>query len=416
MKNMSLLMRILIAVCLTAAVGAAGLWFYRQDKLVKMSEKIDSAADPRQRIELIDQLLGSNQGLDTAVKKALFNLKGQSYAQMGKTGEMSQAFLQSLALDPNDHNILNNLAYEWAKAGQDLDSAVTFSQRAVSLAREEFKSKPWDMDKKRWERTTNQTIGNYLDTYGWALYQKGSYPEALDKLTEAFKLVPEPTIEYHLGMALSKAGQLDPALNHLSAALAGQVEDPGKARADFEEVYLVRYKNKKGLEAMLAQARTQAAVQQQQADSAESASVVGKPAPDFNLPDLSSNIHKLSELRGKTVVLEFWATWCQPCKMSLPLVDKAHQALSGRPVVFYAINLEGDDKKDQVSDFWKQQGYSFPVLRGGMMGNGIDKVYQVTGIPTTYVIDREGIIRYRHIGYRPNLDQMLKEEVETLIK
>jgi thiol-disulfide isomerase/thioredoxin len=416
MKNVSLLMRVLIAVCLVAALAAMGLWFYRQDKLVKMSERIDNASDPQQKITLIKEMLDSDPGLDKAVKKALYNLMAQTYSQMGQSDDMYGALMQSLALDPNDHNTLNNLAYEWAKAGRNLDSAIAFSQRSVALARDEFKNKPWDMDQKRWERVSNQTIGNYLDTYGWALYQKGSYSEALVNLKEAFLLASEPTIEYHLGMALAREGQQDSALTHLAAALAGQLEDPGQTRSDFESVYLDRYKNKKGLEEMLAQARTRAAVQQQKADSADAASVVGRPAPDFTLSALDGTIYKLSEQRGRVIVLDFWATWCQPCKMSLPLVDKANLSLTDRQVVFYAVNLEGDDKKEQVSYFWKQKGYSFTVLLGGMMGNGIDKVYQVTGIPTTYVIDKEGIIRFRHIGYRENLDQMLKDEVESLLR
>jgi thiol-disulfide isomerase/thioredoxin len=409
-------MRVLIAVCLVAALAAMGLWFYRQDKLVKMSERIDNASDPQQKITLIKEMLDSDPGLDKAVKKALYNLMAQTYSQMGQSDDMYGALMQSLALDPNDHNTLNNLAYEWAKAGRNLDSAVAFSQRSVALARDEFKNKPWDMDQKRWERVSNQTIGNYLDTYGWALYQKGSYSEALVNLKEAFLLASEPTIEYHLGMALAREGQQDSALTHLAAALAGQLEDPGQTRSDFESVYLDRYKSKKGLEEMLAQARTRAAVQQQKADSADAASVVGRPAPDFTLSALDGTIYKLSEQRGRVIVLDFWATWCQPCKMSLPLVDKANLSLTDRQVVFYAVNLEGDDKKEQVSYFWKQKGYSFTVLLGGMMGNGIDKVYQVTGIPTTYVIDKEGIIRFRHIGYRENLDQMLKDEVESLLR
>lgn len=194
------------------------------------------------------------------------------------------------------------------------------------------------------------------------------------------------------------------------------MEDQQKARADFETVYLARYKSKRGMEDLLTRARSKKIELELMADSASATNIVGHPAPEFSLPDLNGKPHKLSDYRGKVVLLDFWATWCQPCKMSLPLVDKAFLTSQGKEVMFFAVNLEGTDKKDMVLSFWDQKGYGFPVLLGGMMGNGIDKIYQVTGIPTTFVIDKNGIIRYRHIGYRQNLDQLLTKEIEELLK
>jgi len=329
---------------------------------------------------------------------------------------MAQAFKAALAIDPRDHNLLNNLAYELARTKTDLDSAEDYSKSSIELAKEEFKAKPWDITQERWDRNKSQTIGNYLDTYGWIFYQKGEYPKALKQLTEAFNFIPEPTIEYHLGMAYYQVGQLDSSVSHLAFALGGQVEESQKAKADFEAVYLARYKSKLGLEELLIRTRIHKIEEELKADSASASEVVGRPAQDFSLPDLDGNIHTLSDHREKVVVLDFWATWCQPCKMSLPLVDKAHLSSRDKGAVFYGVNLEGTDKKELVRSFWNQKGYAFPVLMGGMMGNGIDKVYKVTGIPTTFVIDKNGIIRYRHIGYRENLDQLLIKEIEGLLK
>ncbi|MBI5805054.1 redoxin domain-containing protein [candidate division TA06 bacterium] len=416
MKKVPFLLKLMMALSLAAVIGSSMIWFDRQSKLIKMSEQLEAEGDPGKRIELAKGFLKNTTWLDKNVQKGLYVIIAQNHSQLGQGPEMAEGFKSAIALDPKDHNLLNNLAYELARNKTDLDSAETYSKRSIDLAKEEFKTKPWDITQERWDRTKSQTIGNYLDTYGWVYYQQGNYFKALEQLQEAFKYISEPTIEYHLGLAYYQTRQLDSAITHLADALAGQVEDPQKAKTDFETVYLARYKSKKGMEDILTKARDKKTAEEIKADSTSAASVVGRPAPEFSLPDLDGAMHKLSDHRGQVVVLDFWATWCQPCKLSLPLVDKAFLASQGKGVLFFAVNLEGIDKKDIVSSFWSQKGYGFPVLMGGMMGNGIDKVYQITGIPTTFVVDKAGIIRYRHIGYRDNLDQLLLKEIEELLK
>ncbi len=416
MKQVPFLLKLMMGLSLVAAIGSSMIWFDRQSKLMKMSEQLEAEGDPGKRIELAKGFLKNTSWLDKNVQKGLYVIIAQNHSQLGQGPEMAEGFKSAITIDPKDHNLLNNLAYELAKNKTDLDSAEAYSKRSIELAKEAFKAKPWDITQERWDRTKSQTIGNYLDTYGWVYYQQGNYFKALEQLQEAFRYIPEPTIEYHLGLAYYQTGQLDSAVTHLADALAGQVEDPQQTKADFEMVYLARYNSKKGMEDLLTKARDKKTAEEIKADSTSAATVVGRPAPEFSLPDLDGAMHKLSDHRGKVVVLDFWATWCQPCKMSLPLVDKAFLTSQGKEVLFFAVNLEGTDKKDVVRSFWSQKGYGFPVLMGGMMGNGIDKVYQITGIPTTFVIDKNGIIKYRHIGYRQNLDQLLLKEIDELLK
>jgi thiol-disulfide isomerase/thioredoxin/Tfp pilus assembly protein PilF len=416
MKQIPFLLKLLMALSLAAVIGSSVIWFDRQSKLLKMAEQLEAQSDTGKRIELAKGFLKNTAWLDKNVQKGLYVIIAQNHSQLGQGPEMALAFKSAIAIDPKDHNLLNNLAYELAKNKTELDSAEAYSKRSIDLAREGFKAKPWDISQESWNRDKSQAIGNYLDTYGWVYYQQGNYFKALEQLQEAFKYIPEPTIEYHLGLAYYQTGQMDSAITHLADCLAGQVEDPQKAKADFEMVYLARYKNKKGLEDILTKARDKKTANEIKADSTSAATVVGRPAPEFSLPDLDGAMHKLSDHRGKVVVLDFWATWCQPCKMSLPLVNKAFLASQDKEVLFFAVNLEGTDKKDMVKSFWVEKGYGFQVLMGGMMGNGIDKVYQITGIPTTFVVDKAGIIRYRHIGYRDNLDQLLVKEIEELLK
>lgn len=109
---------------------------------------------------------------------------------------------------------------------------------------------------------------------------------------------------------------------------------------------------------------------------------------DFVLEDLNDNKVTLSELKGKKVFLNFWATWCPPCKAEMPDIEKLYQETKDSDLVILAINA-GDDKST-VQDFIAKNNYNFSVL---LDTNGeVSRLYQVTGIPTSYFIDTEGYL------------------------
>lgn len=134
----------------------------------------------------------------------------------------------------------------------------------------------------------------------------------------------------------------------------------------------------------------------------------GQKAPDFKLTDLNGKQVSLSSFKGKGVVLNFWATWCPPCRAELPDFQKEHKA--GKKYRVVTVNLREDKKT--VQNFVKKGGYTFPVLldSAGKVGN----LYQVRGIPTTYFIDKNGIVREVVVGALsgPQLRQKIKKHLE----
>ena len=120
---------------------------------------------------------------------------------------------------------------------------------------------------------------------------------------------------------------------------------------------------------------------------------VGSSAPGFVLQDLNDNTLSLSEMRGKIVVLNFWATWCEPCKLEMPFFEQLHN--SGQSdLEIWAVNF--DEPPQQVKNFVEEFNLSFPILLDP--GGKIQDLYRVRGYPTTYVIDEQGVIRFHHIG------------------
>ena len=109
---------------------------------------------------------------------------------------------------------------------------------------------------------------------------------------------------------------------------------------------------------------------------------------DFELEDLNGNKVALSDYKGKKVYLNFWATWCPPCKAEMPDMEKLYQETKDTGLIMLAVNV-GEDKKT-VQDFITSSGYNFPVLLD--VTGEVSQLYQVTGIPTSYFIDTEGYL------------------------
>ena len=121
---------------------------------------------------------------------------------------------------------------------------------------------------------------------------------------------------------------------------------------------------------------------------------VGAPAPDFALKDLEGRTVRLSELRGKPVLLNFWATWCPPCEMEMPDLEKAYRKYQGEGVAFLGIDY--GESGDTVRKYVREHGYSWSFLLDPDMQ--AVRSYRVFGVPTTYFVDREGILRDVYLG------------------
>jgi peroxiredoxin len=132
-------------------------------------------------------------------------------------------------------------------------------------------------------------------------------------------------------------------------------------------------------------------------DQPQASPAATRPAPDFTLTDLDGNRVSLSQFRGKPVVINFWATWCPPCKAELPHLVKAYEREQGR-VVFLAISV--DEPERTVRRFVEDNGVSLTVLLDD--GGEVAADYRVEGIPTTFFISRDGEIVARYVGQIPS--------------
>jgi cytochrome c biogenesis protein CcmG, thiol:disulfide interchange protein DsbE len=123
------------------------------------------------------------------------------------------------------------------------------------------------------------------------------------------------------------------------------------------------------------------------------APVVGHPAPDFTLTMVNGETFALSDHRGTPVVLNFWATWCPPCRAELPELEAASRRYQGQVVI---VGVDQAEPASTVQAFAQQMGLTFPLPLD--TSAQVSRLYRVRSLPTTYFIDREGIIREMQIG------------------
>ena len=136
-------------------------------------------------------------------------------------------------------------------------------------------------------------------------------------------------------------------------------------------------------------------------------------APDFTLDTLQGEKVTLSHLRGKIVVVNFWATWCLPCRKETPALEKAYEQYEDSGMVILGMNLTDQDSVSDVESFVQEFKLTYPILldRDGSVSN----LYQIEGLPTTFFINREGIIRTVIVG-GPMSETFIRSKMETLLK
>lgn len=133
---------------------------------------------------------------------------------------------------------------------------------------------------------------------------------------------------------------------------------------------------------------------------------IGQVAPNFTLKNLNGEEVSLEDYRGKNVIVNFWASWCPPCRQEMPDFQDFYEDYKDDDFTILAVNVQ--ESKATASKFIEENGYSFPVLLDST--GEIAITYMVSGIPTSYILDKEGVIRYMRVGplSYPEMEQIIK--------
>jgi len=140
----------------------------------------------------------------------------------------------------------------------------------------------------------------------------------------------------------------------------------------------------------------------------------GDRAPEFRLKTIEGGSVSLADFRGKVVMVHFWATWCPPCVEEIPTLDRLYRSLMGKDFMMLAVS-EDEGGEGGVASFIRQNRLNLPVLLD--TGSEVARLYGTYKLPETYIVDRQGVVRYKAIGPRdwtdPSSIQILQNFIEA---
>lgn len=140
--------------------------------------------------------------------------------------------------------------------------------------------------------------------------------------------------------------------------------------------------------------------------------LTAKPAPDFTLHSASGGNQRLKEQRGQVVMLNFWATWCGPCRQEMPQLNRLYEKYHGAGFNLFGVNI--DDDAGSAIGLSSRLGLRFPVLLD--TDKRVSRMYDLSTMPSSVLIDRNGVVRYVHLGYKEGYEDAYEKQIRELLK
>jgi thiol-disulfide isomerase/thioredoxin len=351
------------------------------------------------------------------LKPNLPNIKSQiAYAYIAKKDwvNFKQAIDDARIEDkPQLASLYNSAAWEMQKTSDNMKLAEEFSKFATNYYKEQWKTptgkKPDYMTQKQWTENNKFMYGMFADTYGMVMYRMGDYKKGLPYAKDAAIVVNNGKDADQNNTYALLAEKVLPKKQYVKEI--EQFVMDAKSTSEMKEILKKAYVKDKKSEAGFDDYITtlQKSATEKMLEELKK-TILNEKAPVFALVDLDGKKVNLGELKEKVVVVDFWATWCGPCKASFPGMQKMVTKYKDDPnVKFVFIDTweNGDNKEKTVSEFITNNKYTFHVL----MDNDSKVVadFKVEGIPTKFVIDKKGMIRFKAVGFDGSDDKLMSE-------
>jgi len=334
-------------------------------------------------------------------------------------------FQQKLALTKDKSNLpepINEVLANWANQVSNIEETSLLAKQNLKLVDsllKHAKSQPF-LSPEMQREANRSTYFDCLDTYALLLFKQGKWDEASDYEKHVYNYGGNSgrrEITEHYATMLNKAGDYEVAKNVIERLIKSGDNSPALG-AELKVAYVHLKGNAmdyaKYLDSLVNSVKTEKLEEL-------SRKQINIPAPEFKLKDLEGRLVSMSDLKGKVVVLDFWATWCAPCKASFPGMQMAIDKFKGnKDVVFLFVDTweSGTHFVEEAAKFMKDNKYSFQVLFDETGPDGrmskIRGLYGVDGVPTKFIIDKAGRIRFKVTGFAGTAETLV-EEIQDMI-
>ncbi|HZS07113.1 MAG TPA: redoxin family protein [Blastocatellia bacterium] len=308
------------------------------------------------------------------------------------------------------------------RAEGDLPKALTYSNQLVEAFENLFaRDKPARVSAAQWEDRKSRGLASVYMIRGQVQADLNNTEKATADLLKSYKLSPFSEAAMTLAEIAEKRKAVDEAIDYYAQAFALSLDEKdgaerGEIRRRLGKLYAAKHGSEAGLgDLMLRAYDAQARAKEERLAKIEPPNInEGVTDPfQFRLTRLDGSTVRLGDYKGKVIVLNFWATWCGPCRIEMPLLEKTMAKYSAdKEVVFLTLNT--DEDRELVEPFLKEQKYRLPVVYANYLNNH----FGVNSIPTTIIFDRQGNVSFRQAGFAQGEDfvAMLSERIEAARK